>query len=261
MYHAHPRKPYTSFAFGRIASMGEYKVLRMFNRPGFTDLELPQLCEVFTVKGGTGQGYARWRGKQSRQFFVEMQKANSGVVVDGVVYFLMDALYDAMIISGLGAGIHPDFIFSFDLETEEWREDIQGPISSSFVFDDDFDPQEYFSIWHQLRLAELKGYLVLVYHQRFCSTMDLWFLTDYETRAWAKEYSIQTESFIPVLEYNVKPLLILDDGRILIWLGSTGLLLMYDPRTSSFAEVKMRHLAEVGMYTGSLLSLQNGDIV
>lgn len=45
-----------------------HKVLRMFNRPG----------------------------KQSRQFFVEMQKANSGVVVNGVVYFLMDALYDAM---------------------------------------------------------------------------------------------------------------------------------------------------------------------
>ncbi|KAF2921810.1 hypothetical protein DAI22_07g062500 [Oryza sativa Japonica Group] len=253
MYHAHLCKPYTSFAFG------QYKVLRMFNRPGFTDLELPQLCEVFTVKGGTGQGHAHWRGKQSRQFFVEMQKANSGVVVNGVVYFLMDALYDAMIISGLGAGIHPDFIFSFDLETEEWREDIQGPISSSFVFDGDFDPQEYFSIWHQLCLAELKGYLV--HHQRFCSTMDLWFLTDYETRAWVKEYSIQTESFIPVLEYDVKPLLVLDDGRILIWLGSTGLLLIYDPRTSSFAEVKMRHLAEVGMYTGSLLSLQNGDMV
>uniref|UniRef100_I1Q8T6 F-box associated beta-propeller type 3 domain-containing protein n=1 Tax=Oryza glaberrima TaxID=4538 RepID=I1Q8T6_ORYGL len=219
----------------------------MFNRPGFTDLELPQLYEVFIVKGGTGQGHARWRGKQGRQFFVEMQKANSGVVVNGVVYFLMDALYDAMIISGLGAGIHPDFIFSFDLETEEWREDIQGPISSSFVFDGDFDPQECFSIWHQLCLAELKGYLVLVYHQRFCSTMDLWFLTDYATRAWVKEYSIQTESFIPVLEYDVKPLLVLDDGRILIWLGSTGLLLIYDPRTSSFAEVKMRHLAEVGI--------------
>uniref|UniRef100_A0A0E0Q593 F-box domain-containing protein n=1 Tax=Oryza rufipogon TaxID=4529 RepID=A0A0E0Q593_ORYRU len=260
MYHAHLCKPYTSFAFGRIAllfNLGNFsRVLRMFNRPGFTDLELPQLCEVFTVKGGTGQGHAHWRGKQSRQFFVEMQKANSGVVVNGVVYFLMDALYDAMIISGLGAGIHPDFIFSFDLETEEWREDIQGPISSSFVFDGDFDPQEYFSIWHQLCLAELKGYLV--HHQRFCSTMDLWFLTDYETRAWVKEYSIQTESFIPVLEYDVKPLLVLDDGRILIWLGSTGLLLIYDPRTSSFAEVKMRHLAEVGMYTGSLLSLQNG---
>ncbi|KAF0909095.1 hypothetical protein E2562_031351 [Oryza meyeriana var. granulata] len=37
--------------------------------------------------------------------------------------------------------------------------------------------------------------------------MDLWFLTDYETRAWVKEYSIQTELSIPILEYDVKPLL------------------------------------------------------
>ncbi|KAF0920020.1 hypothetical protein E2562_032503 [Oryza meyeriana var. granulata] len=141
MYHVHVRKPYTSFAFGYVASSGEYKVLRMLNCPGFTDLELHQLCEVFTVKGGTG--HACWRGKQSREFFVEMQKANTGVIVDGVVYFLMDCVYHAMVIGGLDAGIHPDWICSFDLETEEWREDVQGPISSSFVIFGDFSVEEY----------------------------------------------------------------------------------------------------------------------
>uniref|UniRef100_A0A0E0LIV0 F-box domain-containing protein n=1 Tax=Oryza punctata TaxID=4537 RepID=A0A0E0LIV0_ORYPU len=212
MYHVNLRKPFTSFAFGHVTSTGEYKVLRMFNRPGFTDLEIPQLCEVITVKGGTGQ--ARWRGKQSREFFVECQKANSGVVVNGVVYFSIDSVYDSMIIGGEGAGIHPDFICSFDLEVEEWREDIQGPISRNFVYDMDF-PVEYIAIWHQLSLAELKGYLVLVYFQSYrSSTLDLWFLTDYETRTWIKQYSIQIESFVPVNEFKVKPLLVLDDGRI-----------------------------------------------
>uniref|UniRef100_A0A0D9WWJ5 F-box domain-containing protein n=1 Tax=Leersia perrieri TaxID=77586 RepID=A0A0D9WWJ5_9ORYZ len=259
MHHVHIRKPYTSFAFGFAASMGEYKVLRMFDRPDFTDLGPRQLCEVFTVNGGRGQ--ARWRGKQSYKFLVEMRKENRSVVINGVVYFLMDTIYNAMIWGGLGAAIHPDFIFSFDLETEEWRKVMQGPISRSFVFNSNSSLKEYLSIWDQLRLAELKGYLVLVYHQRICSTMDLWFLTDYETRTWVKEYSIQTESFIPILEYDVKPLLVLDDGRIVIWLGSTKLLLIYDPRTNTSAEVKMRQLTQVELYTGSLLGIQNGDVL
>uniref|UniRef100_A0A0A8XY44 F-box associated domain-containing protein n=1 Tax=Arundo donax TaxID=35708 RepID=A0A0A8XY44_ARUDO len=151
----------------------------MFNRAGFTDLEHKQLCEVLTINGGTG--HAHWSGKQSRDFFAEIEEANSGVVVDGVVYFLMDSVYHSMIVDGVALdGLHPDIICSFDLETVEWREDIQGPISSSFDWDIDNAWQEY--IWDQLTLAELKGYLVLVYHRQYQSTMDLWFLTDYGTR-------------------------------------------------------------------------------
>uniref|UniRef100_A0A0E0LI73 F-box associated domain-containing protein n=1 Tax=Oryza punctata TaxID=4537 RepID=A0A0E0LI73_ORYPU len=122
--HLRKRKPYTSFAFGRIASTGEYKV------PGCStvlDLQtLSSLSSVRSLQSRVAQAKAMHVGEESRA--------------------------------------------------------------------------EYFSIWHQLRLAELKGYLVLLYHQRFCSTLDLWFLTDYETRAWVKEYSIQTESSIPILE-------------------------------------------------------------
>ncbi|KAL6641593.1 hypothetical protein ACP70R_019774 [Stipagrostis hirtigluma subsp. patula] len=268
MNRAHLRRPFTSFTFGLVALTCEYKVLRIFNRPGLYDFGLQQLCEVLTINDDTG--YAPWRGKQSRDFFVECQEANSGVVVNGVVCFLMDTAYDSLIVGGgVVDGLHPDYIFSFDLETEEWREDIQGPISSNFVWDMENAIEEYMSIWNQLSLSELKGYLVLVYHRRHQSTLDLWFLTDYETRSWVKEYSIQTDLIIPANEYSVLPLVlpmvvplvVLNDGRIVIWLRSTGLMHIYDPITRTFTEVEMRPLAQVGLYTGSPLSLQNSDMV
>ncbi|KAK3126782.1 hypothetical protein QOZ80_7AG0562450 [Eleusine coracana subsp. coracana] len=91
--------PYTFFALGRVASSGEYKVLRMFNRTGFLDLG-EQLFEVYTINGGTTP--ARWRGRQSPECFIETR---TGVVIDGVVYFL-----------ALGViGVPPDQIMSFDL--------------------------------------------------------------------------------------------------------------------------------------------------
>ncbi|KAL6639572.1 hypothetical protein ACP70R_023302 [Stipagrostis hirtigluma subsp. patula] len=271
-------RPFTSFTFGHVASTGEYKVLRIFNRPEFFDPG-PQLCEAFTINHGAS--HAPWRGKQSRDFFVECQEANSGVVVDGVVYFLTDSVYDVFIDDGSDIidGLYPDFICSFDLETEEWREDIQGPISpnffiqgptsSNFVRDVENAVEEYMSIWNQLSLAELKGYLVLAYHRRHQSTMDLWFLTDYDTRSWVKEYSIQTELIIPANDNSMKPfmrpllvpLVVLNDGRIVIWQRSTGLMHIYDPIASTFTEVEMRPLAQVGLYTGSPLSLQNTEMV
>ncbi|KAL6641592.1 hypothetical protein ACP70R_019773 [Stipagrostis hirtigluma subsp. patula] len=261
----HLQRPFTSFTFGHVASTGEYKVLRIFNRPEYFGPGL-QLCEAFTINHGASD--APWRGKQSRDFFVECQEANSGVVVDGVVYFLMDSVYD-IIGSDIIDGLYPDFICSFDLETEEWREDIQGPISSNFVWDVENAVEEYMSIWNQLSLVELEGYLALVYHRRHQSTMDLWFLTDYDTRSWVKEYSIQTELIIPANGYSVKPLMrpllvplvVLNDGRIVIWQRSTGLMHIYDPIASTFTEMEMRPLAQVGLYTGSPLSLQNSDMV
>uniref|UniRef100_A0A0E0LJ84 Uncharacterized protein n=1 Tax=Oryza punctata TaxID=4537 RepID=A0A0E0LJ84_ORYPU len=97
-------------------------------------------------------------------FFVEIQQANNDVVVNGVVYFLMDIglrIRVMIIICGVGACINRYFICSFNLGMEEWRDDIQGPISSSFVLGEESDfPEEYMSIGIN-SFAELKGYLVL----------------------------------------------------------------------------------------------------
>ncbi|CAN6209826.1 unnamed protein product [Urochloa humidicola] len=250
------RDPYTFFASGRVAATGECKVLRVFNRTEFEAFDQQQLFEVFTINGGGGD--ARWRARESHYPFLE---ASNTAVVGGVVYFLTDCAYDLMLFFGVNTGVHPDCIASFDLGTEEWRRDIQGPISSSLSMDDANATEEYRSIWHKLTLSELKGSLVLAYHRRHLS-LDLWFLTDFENGLWVKEYSIQTGSAaIPADEYFVKPLLVSDDGRLVILLASTGLLLIYDPRTNTFTEVEMRRLDAVGIYTGNLLSLRGGDMV
>uniref|UniRef100_A0A0A9BNW1 F-box associated domain-containing protein n=1 Tax=Arundo donax TaxID=35708 RepID=A0A0A9BNW1_ARUDO len=131
---------------------------------------------------------------------------------------------------------------------------------------DNIDAQkDYVSMWHQLTFAELKGSLVLAYHRCHQFILDLWFLTDFETGVWVKEYSIQTGSINLGLtdDYHVKPLLVLADGRLVICVRSTGLLFICDPQTSTFTKVEMDmgQLDSVGSYTGSLLSLQGGDMV
>ncbi|KAL6897309.1 hypothetical protein ACP4OV_007005 [Aristida adscensionis] len=245
----------TLFVCGRAASTGEYKVLRMFNRLDIDGYGQQQLFEVFTVNGADGS--AAWRARQSRDRFVE---ANCVAVVGRVVYFLMDCVYDMRMFTGLDTGIHPDCIASFDLGTEEWRRDIQGPISRSLVMENADAREEYLNIWRRLTLGNLKGSLVLVYHSTAKFIMDLWFLMDFENDLWVKEYTIQTESAVPALS-EVYPLLVLSDGRLVIYLELAGVLLICDPVTNTFTEVGMRQLDAIGMYTGSLLSLPCGDMV
>ncbi|XP_039837159.1 uncharacterized protein LOC120697838 isoform X2 [Panicum virgatum] len=215
------RHPNTFFALGRVTSTGEYKVLRMFNRwaPGHDG---KQLFEAFTINGGSAR-HAQWRGRQGHDLITE---ALSGVVVDGVVYFLMDKVYGRSFYTG----ISPDHIVSFDLGTEEWRRDLQGPISRNI------DSKKVLrTIRNQLTLVELKGFLVISYYHQL--VMDLWFLMDFETGLWVKEYSIQTESIVRRPSY-AEPLLVLDDGRLVIYLPAMGRLLICDPGSNTFSEVE-----------------------
>ncbi|CAN6171595.1 unnamed protein product [Urochloa humidicola] len=239
--------PYTYFALGRIAATGEHKVLRMFNRLGFHNGG-QQLFEVFTVSGGNAD--AQWRARQGPGLFID---ECSGVVVDGVVYFLTSRVYE-----GARCGIRPDYILSFDLGTEEWRRDLRGPISSNAG---DAKVPHYTRC--DLCLAELKGSLVFADHREEPMSMDLWFLSDFENGVWVKEYHIRTHSIISrlVREYHLKPLLLLDDGRLVFYLSVKGLLLICDPGTNTFAEVGIRSLDSVVVYTGNLLSLGEGDMV
>ena len=61
-------------------------------------------------------------------------------------------------------------------------------------------------------------------------------------------------------EYTVRPLLVLNDGRIvLVHIGNRGSLKIYDPRTSSSTDVaEIGPCVAVGLYNGSVLSLANG---
>lgn len=251
------RRPDT-FVFGRVPSTGEYKVLRTFNRAQFPHNDKQQPFEVFTLNGAASIG--QWRILDSRDFLVE---PSSAVVVDGAVYFLVNSSYNPKRGRSVSSGIPADYIASLDIEREEWRRDLQGPISCSPVHDNLDARNDYVSMWHQLALAELKGSLVLSYYRRRRFILDLWFLKDFEDGRWVKEYSIQTGSVISCMadEYRVKPLLMLHDGRLVIYVAMTGLLLICDPQTNTFTEVETKHLGSVSVYPGNLLSLQEGNIV
>ncbi|KAG2640889.1 F-box/LRR-repeat protein At2g43260-like [Panicum virgatum] len=239
--------PYTFFALGQVASTGEHKVLRMFNRLGFHNGG-QQIFEVFTINGGTG--HARWRGRQGPGLFID---ECSSVVVDGVVYFLTSRVYE-----GARCGIRPDYIVSFDLGREDWRRDLRGPISSNVGY-----AKVSLYMRRQLALAELKGSLVVADHRLHPLTMDLWFLSDFESGLWVKQYHIWIESLNlrSADEYHLKPLLMLDDGRLVLYLAPTGWMFICDPGTSTFAQLDMKCLDSVAVYTGNLLSSEEGERV
>ncbi|PAN10121.1 hypothetical protein PAHAL_2G072800 [Panicum hallii] len=194
--------------WNRVAATGEHKVFRMFNRLGFHNGG-QQIFEVFTINGGTD--HARWRGRQGPGLFID---ECSGVAVNGVVYFLTSRVYE-----GACCGIRPDYIVSFDLGREEWMRDLRGPISSNAGY-----AKVSLYTRHQLALAELKGSLVLADHHHQPFTMDLWFLSDFRSGLWVKQYHIRIESLNlrSADEYHLKPLLVLDDGRLVLYLAPTG---------------------------------------
>ncbi|CAD6258144.1 unnamed protein product [Miscanthus lutarioriparius] len=105
-----------------------------------------------------------------------------------------------------------------------------------------------------LSLANLNGSLVIVDNDAGVS-FDLWFLVDHKRGLWVKKYRLSMKH----LGYLVYPLLILDDGRIVIFEMVERLLKCYDPTTDNLADVldiRAMGLAEsqsIGVYTGSLL--------
>lgn len=107
-------------------------------------------------------------------------------------------------------------------------------------------------------LAGLNDCLLVVHSTRSFST-DLWFLVDMEKGLWVKKHTIQ---FDPGThhdyKFRVRPLLMLNDGRILMCCGS-GFISIYDPRTRACKHLEgIRPYAGLaGLYTGSLLRLPN----
>ncbi|CAO2144138.1 unnamed protein product [Urochloa humidicola] len=167
-----------------------------------------------------------------------------------------------MVCGGLSPGIPLDSIHSFDLEREEWRGILHGPISGIFQtdeYDDDLDV--YRDLWSDITLADLRGSLGLVHYRKSRHMIDLWLLRDFDSGLWVKEYIIQIEPTFPTTEWCVKSLFMLDDRRIVFHFPKTGPLFIYDPRTNTSAQVEMRPLDAIAMYTGNLLSLQVGDMV
>jgi F-box interacting protein len=186
--------------FGKVASTGEYKVLRMFQYRLGGDCK--DLFEVSTVNG---RSPGQWRRKQRpTEPFVWNEWTR--VVIGGVVYFLTVDAY-------LSALIHQttvkSWIVSFNLEAEDWGPSINGP---SNLVDDGRLNGYHGSPSKQLTLTNLNGSLVIVHGPT--PYMDLWYLMDSHKGIWTKNYSVQIEQYGRVLP--VHPLTLLDDWRIVI---------------------------------------------
>uniref|UniRef100_A0A0E0LI69 F-box domain-containing protein n=1 Tax=Oryza punctata TaxID=4537 RepID=A0A0E0LI69_ORYPU len=234
-----------SCAFGKVPSTGEYKALRLLGSGNPWQL---CDCEIMTVNGA---GTLQWRALQGPPLPVCSSNKMRSVVINGVVYFLLD--YSRLFCTNDGMLIRPGNIVPFNLETEEWMGTLNGPkpvakgrdmivISSTL------------EIMEQLSLADLNGSLVMV-HAVYGSPMDLWFLSDLEQGLWVKRYSIDFQYY----RNNAYPLLLLDDEKIVFLLRGTNVLQSYDLKDDTYTDIlELEDFRSVGIYTGNLLSLEGG---
>jgi hypothetical protein len=134
----------------------------------------------------------------------------------------------------------------FNLDTEKWMPTLRGPESLRSA--------DFWAFERKISLANLNGSLVIIDNDVGVS-FDLWFLMDHNRGLWVKKYrlSVVRDCFYAC------PLLILDDGRIVIYDRVERLLQCYDPTTDSLTDVldiKEMELGEtqsIGVYTESLL--------
>ena len=164
------RHRYTDFAFGRIATTGEYKVLRIFDSPAHLANER-QIFEVLTINSASTSSsvHAQWRARRSHDHHVD---GSSAIVVGEVVYFKLDSINHTLIEAGVDPGINPDCIISFDLESEEWRDVIRGPIGD-IISTDEYDLKDYYALWFLITLADLRGSVALVHYHKYQQVTDL----------------------------------------------------------------------------------------
>jgi F-box interacting protein len=236
--------------FGQVAATGVYKVLRVFAIYG-GDGRLEQLYEVFTLDGSS---HGRWRAKQAPPYQIESNHWDN-VVINGIIYCFLYNVDE-----------RKRRIGSFNLETEVWSLSIPGPLSSLMDDDDAGFLDAHHMNWPcQLTIGALSGNLVIACHPVTItpSSLELWFLVDFEKGLWVKKYSIKLS--VRYLTYLIHPFLVLNDGRIMFVIDTISkgrLLSIYDPVTKTSQDVVvMRYGAAVGLCTGSVLSLANSATV
>ncbi|TVU48898.1 hypothetical protein EJB05_00180, partial [Eragrostis curvula] len=209
------------FILGRVPASGEYKVLCIYSMNKGNGERTRRWCDVMTL--GDDDGGRQWRARPDATLPVAVSYTFRTAVVRGVAYFILKNELDS-------GNIEPDSIASFDFAKEEWRSTIlKGPLSSSLA---PIAEEKHYWSWSHFMLAGLGDCLVTVHrNSRDCST-DLWFIdnqgVDDTLPLWTKRYSIPWEHSWR----SIRPLQVLDDGRIIIWVEDAKVLRSYDPSTS-----------------------------
>jgi F-box interacting protein len=153
-----------TFGFGRAALSGAYKVIRMARQFCFPDCRYRLSCEILTLGDGVG-----WRDMPPPQAPVPLSFCrDSPVTINGVVYLLP-----------LSAFHSDDSVFCFDLDSEEWKNVIRGPLKKTRCY----------KAVRILRLAKLSEKLLMVHAHGIKTSsacMDIWIMTDYDNHIWDK---------------------------------------------------------------------------
>ncbi|KAM3296400.1 hypothetical protein ACQJBY_038628 [Aegilops geniculata] len=172
--------------FGRAVPSGMYKVVRLWS---------DKTCEVLTV----GEDI-EWRWMESSP-----TKISSPLAVNGNIYFLISWRLDR------------DCLVCFELESEQWKEPIKGPMSTI--------PGQW-SRGGKVCITELNGSLCVV---QLVEQMTIWLMTGSNEDRWIKMYTVA----MAPSTYSARPLWVTRDGGKLIfysWLhGQAPVLRVYDP--------------------------------
>jgi F-box interacting protein len=210
-----PSYSVTSGFVGRTASTGQHKVLaistsRMYNEE--------QICQICTVGNGG------WRDLGSPPLTLMFHSRRVAVIGD-IAFFVCPLIQSKDVARN---------IMQFDFSTEEWRPaecSLRGPANC-----------------RDISLAELDGHLVAGQADGYTS-IELWFLIDSDQSLWAKKYTIempchQNLGQVMCNEYFEKPLVVLRDGRIVVWMrlvrptfrSGDGVLRVYDPERKTYRD-------------------------
>lgn len=270
----------SDYAIGRVESTGQYKVLRLssqdWKRDGNDHVKHLTISSVLTLNATPGE--SQWRSTGRPKFLVDTGKC---AVVGTTAYFFWskdnENLHEYQIDHiRFSDGIVPDCIACFDMETEEWTSTASPPLLRYYDYIDYHDSvveHESMDLLELSTLAELKGYLVMAhrYNPYDDNHLDLWFLKDIDNCVWDHGYKVLMNQLRkgPDSDMTVaEPLLVLDDGIIVIYWCDEGVLLRYDPRVNAYSrmetgmplgaknlEVETGRPDRVRVYASSVLSL------
>jgi F-box interacting protein len=253
---------YTCCTIGRGASSGEHKVLALSIAPSTPS----EACKILTLSGGDHC----WRETGSPPLEVVkvcidfpvppsmiVPSSTGFPIINGVAFILgyvKDACAAHQMVMELDLECdtceQDQMIMAFDLDCEAWRPAfLQAPPNLLDV-----------------TLAELQDQLVAGF-QEDDTAIQLWFLVDLERSIWSKRYTITMPGHqnLKCEVYCQKPLAMLDDGRIVMWMrpvydpkdNSTDdtFLRIYNPRTETFVDgTILPKCNRVTMFTWSLLN-------
>jgi F-box interacting protein len=151
------------------------------------------------------------------------------VTVDGVMHFLYKF-------------VDEDYVFRFDLESEEWKTSIQGPMRSSA------DKVEN----KTKGMVKLDDALCIVQRSPL-NTWLVWLLTDPAKGTWVKAYTIPVNLTFDLL----MPLTVMRDGRKLLFCACNDVMTIselhvYDPLTRTctpLAKFPSNLVGNAGLYS------------